>query len=707
MGANTNAATNIILQDNIFYAAGWQESQHNLNGQYGGMQFNGRCTSGCVFQRNISHSNSSWGMSLIEGVSNATVANNLIFNNGGHGIVMQIYPGACTITGTSTEGGTICPYDTNNNLFVNNTIWLGKYRADGANSGSVYPQVFAGFDIANNLDTSGPGSLCVEGGVAVAGANCTMEQTFRNNIVVTYDGQTFRFDQAATDKWLENSKFDHNLIYHLGAGATATRYTAASGTQTTYSFAQFESTYAGTDLGADPLFIRANPAEYASAGLFSLRLQSGSPARGFGATTSAPAVDLTRDARTSPPDDGAYQYNATATGVTTTGDGSTTGGTTTPTPPSNLRLVAYSTQTSTQTTSTQTDPANADIVWTQQAIPPGGPAFNGWLTLLYDGVSRQILHYGVVSGSMSIYSSDMFAYSSATNNWSHIGGNGSLSSTCPASTDSWPGDRHPYGQMTIDARRNVLWLFGGVCSGTIRQDMYYMTLNAVPTSNQWHRVAIRTIPAAAMTATMVYVPDDDLIFLFGSDGSAQTHDHWVYCPTNLNPTPGALTARQSAAGCTRADDWTEVLPANGIQPPGVSYPGLAYDPATKKVIQFGGTTGGGIAQNDTWAYDVPTRTWTRKALSATPPPVFAGSSSPQPAMAYNSLTGRILFRQTTNAGAPADWQYDPIADTWTKLASAGGGPAANVYMAYDAANQRFVTFSQGSGGAEVWQAVVK
>jgi hypothetical protein len=695
MGANTNAATNIVVQDNIFYAAGWQEPQHNLNGQYGGLQFNGRCISGCVFQRNISHSNSNWGLSFIEGVSNATVANNLIFNNGGHGVVMQIYQGACAITGTSTEGGTICPYDTNNNVFVNNTIWVGKYRADGAHSGDVYPQVFAGFTIANNLAPTGPASLCVKGGVSVPGVNCTMEQIFRNNIIVTYDGQTFRFDQAPADKWIEKSKFEHNVIYHLGNGPVATRYAVGSGIQNAYPFAQFERTYGGgTNISGDPLFLRADPAEYGVAGLFNLRLQPTSPGRGVGTTVTAPADDVTRAARTSPPDAGAYQYAPPVKGAALTA----------PSSGSDVRLLTASAGPAAVSTAGRTGSAN--VTWTRQPATPGWPGFNGWLTLLYDSVSRRILHYGILRTSTSIYSSDMFAYDSSMNKWSHLGGNGTLASTCPDSTSSWPGDRHPVGQITVDARRHLVWLFGGVCQGILRQDMYFMTLNADPAVDRWRKVAIGTIPLANLSSSMVYVPDTDVIFLFGSDGGAQKHDNWIYCPTDLNPTRGTLTSNQSAAGCARADDWTEIPPTNGVQPPGVGTPGMVYEPRIKKVIEFGGSAGGGAGQNDTWAYDVPARTWTRKALNTAPPPPYAGTSSAQPAMAYNPATGRILFRQTSNAGAPADWQYDPAADTWTRLTSLGG-PTFDVYMTYDLANQKLVAFGNGAAGAEVWVGVVR
>ena len=95
----------------------------------------------------------------------------------------------------------------------------------------------------------------------------------------------------------------------------------------------------------------------------------------------------------------------------------------------------------------------------------------------------------------------------------------------------------------------------------------------------------------------------------------------------------------------------------GAQPPGYAFPGMVYDTLTKKAIQFGGESGSEILQNQTWAYNIPTRTWTQKALSTVPP----GPSGLEgmPAIAYNPNTNKILYHETSGSSAPSDWQYDP------------------------------------------------
>ncbi|MEO8372398.1 MAG: hypothetical protein ABI806_24645, partial [Candidatus Solibacter sp.] len=178
---------------------------------------------------------------------------------------------------------------------------------------------------------------------------------------------------------------------------------------------------------------------------------------------------------------------------------------------------------------------------------------------------------------------------------------------------------------------------------------------------------------------------------------------WLFCRTLENPTPGTFTAKQTAAGCTLPDDWGEVKVTNGVQPPGASNPGMVYDTVTKKIILFGGDSG--TYQNQTWAYDVPSRTWTRKAMATAAPPVNTTVYWAMPAMAYNPATHQVIYHQTGGTGAPADWAYDTVADTWTKLASTGGAAVAQV-LAYDPVRNMVVGFNTYSGGMEVWHGVL-
>ena len=421
----------------------------------------------------------------------------------------------------------------------------------------------------------------------------------------------------------------------------------------------------------------------------------------------------------------------------------------------------------------------ADITWTLMSRSPDWPGYNGWLTIWYDPLSRQTILYGIRAGSSSIYSTDLFSYKSDTNTWTHLGGTGSMFSTCPADTPDWPGNRHPGWQMAPDSKRNVIWMYGGpnqtcdggyvVTDGTAvtmttgnwfdaggtwngnrisingviyaiasvidthhltlttsagvnttpqryflvnntspRNSMYYLKLNANPVENRWHKVSATRFPYGFISA-MTYDPDDDVLFSFGYDGGASTTNNWVYCPTVDTQTPGVLTAKQITAGCSAPDDWTLINPVGRVEPPGAAYPGMVYDTVTKKVIAFGGmNTSATTSYNQTWAYDIPTRTWARKAVASSPPPVYSGSWVAQPAMVYIPATNRIIYHQTSNSGAPADWEYNPVAETWTRLVSSGGGAQIDQYLAFDSHRNVLIGFNQDpvSGAAVVWQGVV-
>ena len=220
---------------------------------------------------------------------------------------MQIYPGSCAITGSGPD--TSAPYDTNNNLFINNTIWVGRNRGDGNYGSGTFPEPFAGIGIARNT------TPCVQDGVSVPGINCTMEQTFRNNVIVSRTGpvlcSTWRRSPGPIAGWKTRS-FDRNVLYKANGTTNigCRNDWTSSGCGTAYTFDQFEAAFGGTNLNRDPLFTHADHAEYGTPALFNLRLQAGSPAWSFGSATGAPSNDIVQNARRLPPDAGAYEFAA-------------------------------------------------------------------------------------------------------------------------------------------------------------------------------------------------------------------------------------------------------------------------------------------------------------------------------------------------------------------------------------------------------------
>jgi hypothetical protein len=148
-----------------------------------------------------------------------------------------------------------------------------------------------------------------------------------------------------------------------------------------------------------------------------------------------------------------------------------------------------------------------------------------------------------------------------------------------------------------------------------------------------------------------------------------------------------------------------------MMPPGVSQPGLVYDLATKKVLLFGGATQSqAVFYNQVWAYDVATKSWTHKALSSPAPPFeYVPTDSrkiiSQPEMAYDPVHRKMYYHQVAGTGGPADWQYDPVADTWVRLTSIGTGATRDAAMSFDVSCNCIVTMSNANGTGtppEMW-----
>ena len=352
-------------------------------------------------------------------------------------------------------------------------------------------------------------------------------------------------------------------------------------------------------------------------------------------------------------------------------------------------------------------PSDVSIAWAQQTLSGTVPGRNGYLEINYDPISSRTILFGILATSTSIYSTNWQFYNSSSPSFEDIGGTDSLDNTAACATTwtgTWPPARHPVGQMAIDTTRNRLWLYGGVCGGVDKSDLYYLSLGVTPSTDTFTQVTAATTPNAKNSGAIVYSADDDVLFMLGSDGGPQTHDNWVYCPSS-----GSLTSAQTAAGCASANDWTEVAVVGGTQPAGIAFPRLVAI-GSHQVVMYGGSTGGSVVQNQTWLYTISTKTWTQKcAGGCSAPPLYTGPASPPTfAAVYVPSQGKVLYHQTHGTGAPQDWIYDPVGDTWTPVSSTGSGPVYDAVAAWDSGNGLIVAHTRDavSGGLAIWHGVV-
>ena len=163
-------------------------------------------------------------------------------------------------------------------------------------------------------------------------------------------------------------------------------------------------------------------------------------------------------------------------------------------------------------------------------------------------------------------------------------------------------------------------------------------------ANRWTNMKPRTAPPARDWGGIAYDPNADRVVLFGGGiEDAGQSDTWTY---DLNH-----------------NTWRRMNPATS--PPGRMYTSIAYDPASKRLVMFGGVSRSkGAALGDTWAYDVRTDTWSNLSPSGAP------SARAWHAMAYDADTktfvlfgggeDRLAFKNDT-------WVYDPAANTWKQV----------------------------------------
>lgn len=156
------------------------------------------------------------------------------------------------------------------------------------------------------------------------------------------------------------------------------------------------------------------------------------------------------------------------------------------------------------------------------------------------------------------------------------------------------------------------------------------------------------------------------------------------------------TTATTVAETSRPNDWDKLDPAGEPQPR--ARHAMVYDPATQKVILFGGFNVSNTALSDVQTYDSATNTWTELSPSGPAPEARGGH-----AMVYDTYGQQVILfgGQTSQAGFNDTWVYDPVVESWTQLNPAGELPPARAEhaMAFDPHTRKVVVFGGYAGGS--------
>jgi len=232
---------------------------------------------------------------------------------------------------------------------------------------------------------------------------------------------------------------------------------------------------------------------------------------------------------------------------------------------------------------------------------------------------------------------------------------------------------------TIIIEDSSEFLDGTLENLTISNNGYLMLESKLPSQPNWTNMTTSIQPSARMRHSMAYDSINGKVILFGGSDVGDNDETWAYdLDTNT---------------------WTNMTPST--KPSARQHHSMAYDSINDKVILFGGNDAVG-RDDETWAYDLGTNTWTNMTPSIQP------SARERHSMAYDSINGKVILFGGNFAGGYDDetWAYDLDTNTWTNMTPPTPKPSARGYhsMAYDSINDKVILFGGYDGGSndETW-----
>jgi hypothetical protein len=327
--------------------------------------------------------------------------------------------------------------------------------------------------------------------------------------------------------------------------------------------------------------------------------------------------------------------------------------------------------------------------WNELDLDGHAPLPREGHAMVYDQDTGEAVLFGGGSGSISAETGsvdpdslqaldDTWRFDLATRTWKEFKPAGQVPSA------------RGFHAMAYDSLDKKVILFGGwgeSSGGVLLND----TWSYDPAVNAWTELhPAGALPTARFGHAMVYDPASGQAIMFGgrqdeigASGDA-LNDTWAYDPV--------------------ANTWTELHPA-GALPLARCGHAMVLDSDTGRIVLFGGesspVSGSMSALNlgpptpyaDTWTYDPVAKVWSERNPAGKVP-----SPRSNHVMAYDAAMGKmILFGGWTTGGGPKlndTWAYDPVADAWEELGSAGRVPSTrgNLAMVYDPVDQGVVLF---------------
>jgi hypothetical protein len=294
--------------------------------------------------------------------------------------------------------------------------------------------------------------------------------------------------------------------------------------------------------------------------------------------------------------------------------------------------------------------------WVELGRGSDGPPARGYCGMTYDSDMDMVILFGGYDGAADL--ADTWTWDPDTSLWTLV----TVAGTVPSARDGH--------SMAYDPTTRRVVLFGGLenDSGTLLNDSWTYD----PGAHEWRELKPDgVIPSPRMGQSLVYDPVHNRLLLFGGMQEGEESNAWAYYPAT--------------------NRWQQ-LESDGAVRHGRWFHSAVCDPANGKVFVYGGISE--EEDNDLWAYDLESCTWTELAASENgPSPRFSQS------MTLDSRLGRLLVFGGWEGDLPKRplrdlWAYDLEAKTWTNLGQAGPVPEARAShgMVEDPVRHRLLLF---------------
>jgi galactose oxidase-like protein/Big-like domain-containing protein len=257
-----------------------------------------------------------------------------------------------------------------------------------------------------------------------------------------------------------------------------------------------------------------------------------------------------------------------------------------------------------------------------------------------------------------------------------------LSASWSALAPNWSPPTGRVGHTAIyDPVRDRMVMFGGL-DGSSRNDVWELSLAGTPA---WREIfPVGSPPTARRFHTAIYDPLRDRMVVFaGIDGSNAHHnDVW------------ALTL-------TGSPTWSEISPA-GSPPSARVFHTAIYDPVRDRMVVFGGSGNGGVA-NDVWALSLGASPgWSQLSPTGSPPPQRYGHAA-----IYDPKRDRMVVFGGGDGLRNDAWSLSlDGTPAWSEISPIGATPTARKFHSaiYDPVRDRMMVFGGFDGGArnDVW-----